>query len=106
MRGAVLWGTADRSCVLWEMRFPIGVTTMGMETLTQAAKAAGFAMAPPEDEAPAAAVAQDRFATLLARVPALLRGVELGRGGARESVALVGTWVRGYLPASGGRAPA
>lgn len=75
---------------------------MGMETLHKAASAAGFAMAPPEDDPP---VAHDDVGVVRgSQLPVIASWHRPST--ARDVLAAAAGWIRGHLPLTGGRAPA
>ena len=77
--------------------------TMGIESLTKAAEAAGYAMAAPDDE-PAAA--PQRVQADVESRALLLAAPRVESTGVQETVTAATGWLKGYLPAFGGRAPA
>jgi hypothetical protein len=80
-----------------------GRTTMGMETLNKAASAAGFAMAPPEDEPPAT---HDDVRVVRGGSQLPMLAPWHRPSTARDVLTAAAGWIRGHLPLTGGRAPA
>lgn len=78
---------------------------MSIERLNEAAKAAGYAMATPEEEPAASPLAHAPEATGRALVP-----IDAPRSAPpainRDALVRIGSWVRDHIPAFGGRAPA
>jgi hypothetical protein len=79
---------------------------MGIERLNKAAEAAGFAMAP-EDDVPAGETAPVISSESRALVPQAAFGIaSLQQQVPSTLPARFSTWIRGYMPSFGGRAPA
>ncbi|MFM9849920.1 MAG: hypothetical protein ACKVP3_22540 [Hyphomicrobiaceae bacterium] len=83
---------------------------MGIETLQKAALAAGFAMATPDDNPPAADIAPSPVHEPFRQTGQWLvpvAGTPQHHSTARDSLATALAWVRNHLPMTGGgRAPA
>lgn len=79
---------------------------MSIERLNTAARAAGFAMATPEEEPIPERLAADSPGEPRALVPVALLTSPAKPSLAPPLATRIGTWFRGHMPSFGGRAPA
>ena len=85
--------------------FQVTRAAVGIESLQEAARAAGFAMAAPDDEADGSAVPEIPRAESRALVPVPFVVAKPSAVNV-DALTRISSWVRGHMPTFGGRAPA